>query len=53
MSFLIDGPWLYATGRTYAAVAPQEAGERQAAVMGAATMTVFWATSVWFVTEKR
>ena len=41
MSFLIDGPWLYGTGRVYA-----RTGERTAAVLGAATVAGFWAVSV-------
>ena len=41
MSFLIDGPWLYGTGRAYA-----RTGERTAAVLGAATVAGFWAVSV-------
>jgi hypothetical protein len=41
MSFLIDGPWLYGTGRAYA-----RTGERPAAVLGAATVAGFWVVSV-------
>ena len=41
MSFHIDGPWLYGTGRVYA-----RTGERTAAVLGAATNAGFWAVSV-------
>jgi hypothetical protein len=41
MSFLIDPPWLYATGRVYA-----RADDRTAAALGAATMAGFWGTSV-------
>jgi hypothetical protein len=41
VSFLIDGPWLYGTGRVYA-----RTGERTAAVLGVATIAGFWAVSV-------
>lgn len=40
MSFLIDPPLLYLNGEAYARVAP-----RQAPVLGAATVGVFWAVS--------
>ena len=46
MSFLIDPPWLYANGRAYAALAPERAQGRTAAVAGAATMAMFWGVSV-------
>jgi hypothetical protein len=42
MSFLIDAPWLYATGRLYGARLP----ERPAAAAGAATVAAFYAVSV-------
>jgi hypothetical protein len=41
VSFLIDGPWLYGTGRAYA-----RADERTATVLGAVTVAGFWAVSV-------
>jgi hypothetical protein len=41
VSFLIDGPWLYGTGRVYA-----RTGERTAAVLAATTIAGFWAVSV-------
>ena len=41
MSFLIDGPWLYGTGRAYA-----RTDERTATVLGAVTIAGFWAVSV-------
>jgi hypothetical protein len=41
VSFLVDGPWLYGTGRVYA-----RTGDRTAAVLGAATIAGFWAVSV-------
>jgi hypothetical protein len=46
MSFLIDPPWLYATGRLYGAAAPEAAQGRTAGALGAATMAAFWGTSV-------
>ena len=46
MSFLIDPPWLYATGRLYGARAPERAQGATAAAVGATTMAVFWGTSV-------
>lgn len=47
MSFLIDAPWLYASGRAYAAATSGEPDRpaRDAAV-AAATMAVFWGVSV-------
>ena len=41
MSFLIDGPWLYANGRAIAKAAPGRSKP-----LGVATMAVFWGTSV-------
>jgi hypothetical protein len=46
MSFLIDPPWLYATGRAYGAGAPERLQGPTAAALGATTMAVFWATSI-------
>jgi len=46
VSFLIDPPWLYATGRLYGARAPERLQGRTAAALGAATMAGFWGTSV-------
>ena len=43
-----DGPWLYGTGRVYA-----RAGERTAAVLGAATVAGFWAVSVPLYLNRR
>lgn len=49
MSFLIDPPWLYATGRA--------AGTRlepdTAAKLGTATMAVFWGTSISLYLDRR
>jgi len=52
MSFLIDPPWLYATGRTYGAVAPEERQGATAAALGAATMAVFYGVSVSLYLDK-
>jgi hypothetical protein len=46
MSFLIDPPWLYATGRAYGTAAPDDLQGARAAALGAATMAVFWGVSV-------
>jgi hypothetical protein len=46
MSFLIDPPWLYATGRLYGRAAPESLQGERAAALGAATMAVFWGTSI-------
>ena len=46
MSFLIDPPWLYATGEAYARAAPEPLHGRTAGALGAATMAVFWGTSI-------
>jgi hypothetical protein len=47
VSFLIDPPWLYASGRAYAHLTADEPDRpaRDAAV-AAATMAVFWGVSV-------
>ena len=42
MSFLIDGPWLYANGRVLARVAPEPARHR----LAIATIAAFWGVSV-------
>jgi hypothetical protein len=49
MSFLIDPPWLYATGRAYA----RRTQGRQAAALGAATVGAFWAVSVPLYLNRR
>lgn len=43
MSFLIDPPWLYASGRAYAKLGPPG---KPAAGLGALTVGTFWAVSV-------
>ena len=53
MSFLIDPPWLYANGRAYAALAPEQAQGRTAAAAGAATMAVFWGVSISLYLNRR
>ena len=52
MSFLIDPPWLYATGRAYARAAPRST-QRRAAALGLATIAGFWATSVSLYLNRR
>lgn len=46
MSFLIDPPWLYATGELYGRKAPEALHGPAAKALGAATIGAFWATSV-------
>ena len=53
MSFLIDPPWLYANGRAYARLAPEEAQGHTAAATGAATIALFWAVSVSLYLNRR
>jgi hypothetical protein len=53
MSFLIDPPWLYATGRLYGARMPERAQGPTAAVLGATTMAIFWGTSISLYLDKR
>ena len=54
MSFRIDPPCLYASGRAYAALAPERAqGRRTAAAAGAAMMAAFWAVSVSLYLNRR
>ena len=52
MSFLIDPPWLYATGRTYGTVVPEARQGATAAALGAATMAVFYGVSVSLYLDK-
>lgn len=42
MSFLVDPPWLFANGRVYARLAPEEAQGGIAKAAGAACLAVFW-----------
>ena len=53
MSFLIDPPWLYATGRLYGAKAPESAQGATATALGTATMAVFWGTSISLYLDRR
>lgn len=46
MSFLIDGPWLFALGDAYGRHEPEDAPDAQAAVLGTATIATFWGVSV-------
>ena len=46
MSFLIDPPWLYSTGRLYGAKAPESAQGETAAALGAGTLAAFLGTSI-------
>ena len=46
MSFLIDPPWLYASGEAYARLAPESAQGGLATAAGAATAAAFLGTSV-------
>ena len=43
MSFLVDPPWLYANGRAYARLAPEEAQGGIARLAGAACLATYWA----------
>jgi hypothetical protein len=46
VSFLIDPPLLYASGRTYAQSSPPNEGGNSDALVGATTMALFWGVSV-------
>ncbi len=46
MSFLIDPPWLYASGRAYARATQDNPDRRRDVLVAGATMTVFWGVSV-------
>lgn len=46
MSFLIDGPWLYALGDAYGRREPENAPEAMAKTLGAATIATFWGVSI-------
>jgi hypothetical protein len=53
MSFLIDAPWLYASGRAYAARTQYEPDHPgRDAALAAATMAVFWGVSVSLYLDK-
>jgi hypothetical protein len=53
MSFLIDPPWLYATGRACAALAPERTQRHTAAAAGAATIAAFWGVSISLYLNRR
>jgi len=46
MSFLIDGPWLYASGQTYGRLASEPVRDRSAKALGLATIATFWGVSI-------
>lgn len=46
MSFLVDPPWLYANGRAYARLAPEEAQGGAAKAAGTACLAAFWTAGV-------
>jgi hypothetical protein len=46
VSFLVDPPWLYANGRAYARLAPEEAQGGAAKAAGAACLAAFWTAGV-------
>ena len=53
MSFLIDPPLLYASGRAYARATAGEPDERRDAMVAATTMAVFWGVSVSLYQDRR
>lgn len=53
MSFIIDAPWLYATGETYARLTPQDETPAKALKLGAATIAAFWALSIPLYLNQR
>ncbi|MBI4897909.1 MAG: hypothetical protein HY827_06040 [Actinobacteria bacterium] len=53
MSFLIDGPWLYATGEAYARLAPEPEQERNSLKRGAATIAGFYGLSIPLYLNQR
>lgn len=53
MSFLIDAPWLYATGNAYARLAPAHTRERNALKLGVATIGAFYALSIPLYLNQR
>jgi len=53
VSFLIDPPWLYANGQAYARLAPRTAQGAPAQALGAATIAVFWVTSISLYFNRR
>lgn len=53
MSFLIDGPWLYATGEAYARLAPEHERDQNALKHGAATIAGFYGLSIPLYLNQR
>ncbi|MBI5310179.1 MAG: hypothetical protein HZB14_03980 [Actinobacteria bacterium] len=53
MSFLIDGPWLYATGETYARLAAPEERQKNALKRGVTTIAGFYAVSIPLYLNQR
>jgi hypothetical protein len=53
MSFLIDGPWLFASGETYARLAVEPERERNALKFGVATIAGFWGLSIPLYLNQR
>jgi hypothetical protein len=53
MSFLIDPPLLYASGRAYSVATREAADPRRDAAVAAATMAVFWGVSVSLYQNRR
>lgn len=53
MSFLIDGPWLYATGEAYARLAPDAEDDAKALKLGAATIAGFYSLSIPLYLNQR
>jgi hypothetical protein len=53
MSFLIDAPWLYATGETYARMTPEPERTDKALKLGAATIAGFWGLSIPLYLNQR
>lgn len=53
MSFLIDGPWLYATGEAYARLAPEQQTAEKSLKLGTATIAAFWGLSIPLYLNQR
>lgn len=53
MSFLIDGPWLYALGDAYGRREPENAPDARATALGTATIATFWGVSVPLYLNQR
>lgn len=52
MSFLIDPPLLYGSGRAYGALTSEAPESRRDVLLGVATMTAFWGISVSLYLER-